>query len=185
MLTKEKLKFNPALERQARRWIEAVLGEELSADQTLMQALRTGAVLCRVVQRLLPNQIIKINERNQAYNHRVRTAGTLTPRPSACADRVRRSAGDFASLGKHRDVPEGMRPARPAVHGPVQLGRPVRRKERQPGIVRRYRLATISETFLLIARSSATGLCRSGVEQHSCAGQARQAPGHGRACDRR
>jgi len=78
MLTKEKLKFNPALERQARRWIEAVLGEELPADQTLMQALRTGAVLCRVAQRLLPNQTIKINERNQAYNHRVRktTAGS-------------------------------------------------------------------------------------------------------------
>jgi len=126
MLTKEKLKFNPALERQARRWIEAVLGEELPADLTLMQALRTGAVLCRVVQRLLPNQTIKINERNQAYNHRVRTARTLTPRTSGRADRLRRSAGDFTSLGEHRDVPEGVRPARPAIHGPVQLGRSVR-----------------------------------------------------------
>ena len=84
LLTKAQLKYNPTLERQARRWIEDVLHEPLPTSATLAAALKTGVILCRVVNTIKPNIVPKINERNQPYSHRVRCRATPLPPPLAC-----------------------------------------------------------------------------------------------------
>jgi hypothetical protein len=63
---KEELKHSPELERMARNWIEAVLGEPLPFP-SFVQSLKSGVVLCKLMNKLQPGEIPRINQSNIAY----------------------------------------------------------------------------------------------------------------------
>lgn len=46
---KEEFKYNPELERMAKKWIEDVLQERLAQGQSLIELLKPGVILCRWV----------------------------------------------------------------------------------------------------------------------------------------
>ena len=45
-------KYDPEMEAEARSWVEAVLGEKL--EGTFQEALKSGVVLCNLVNALVP-----------------------------------------------------------------------------------------------------------------------------------
>ncbi|CAG7785971.1 unnamed protein product [Allacma fusca] len=51
-------KRDPEQEREAKEWIESVLGEKLSGYE---DALKDGQILCRVMNKLKPGSIAKVN----------------------------------------------------------------------------------------------------------------------------
>lgn len=57
---KEQFKYDPLLERQARAWIEAVLDESLPTE-SLAQVLKSGVILCRLVNEIRPGSVATIN----------------------------------------------------------------------------------------------------------------------------
>ncbi|MDP2436153.1 MAG: hypothetical protein Q8P67_10455, partial [archaeon] len=46
---KEEFKYDASLEVGASAWISAVLGEELPPQQSFVEAIRSGVLLCRIV----------------------------------------------------------------------------------------------------------------------------------------
>eukprot|EP00742_Colponemidia_sp_Colp-10_P005575 GILJ01005958.1.p1 GENE.GILJ01005958.1~~GILJ01005958.1.p1 ORF type:complete len:401 (-),score=53.83 GILJ01005958.1:179-1381(-) len=56
---KASMKYDPELERQAVTWIQAVIGESLVG--AFADALKTGEVLCRLINALSPGRIKRIN----------------------------------------------------------------------------------------------------------------------------
>jgi hypothetical protein len=64
--TKEEFKYIPELERTARQWIEAVTGIK-QPDQTFPQYLKSGIVLCKLINTVKPNAVTKVNEGTVAY----------------------------------------------------------------------------------------------------------------------
>jgi hypothetical protein len=54
-------KRDPEQEREAKEWIESVLGEPLPAGLSYEDTLRDGIVLCKVMNKLKPGSIPKIN----------------------------------------------------------------------------------------------------------------------------
>ena len=57
---KQQAKFDYDLERRLREWIEETLGEKLS-DDDLGNALKSGIVLCNLINKIKPGSIKKIN----------------------------------------------------------------------------------------------------------------------------
>jgi hypothetical protein len=55
---KEGLKYNPVLERMARKWIEAVLERPLEGP--FQEVLKSGVVLCEFLNRIVPNAVKSI-----------------------------------------------------------------------------------------------------------------------------
>jgi hypothetical protein len=55
-------KRDPQQEADAREWIESVLGEKFPAGAAYEDVLKDGQVLCRVMNKLKPNAIPKIND---------------------------------------------------------------------------------------------------------------------------
>jgi len=55
-------KRNPEEERAAREWIESVLGEKFPPKALLEDLLQDGVVLCKVMNKLKPGAIPKIND---------------------------------------------------------------------------------------------------------------------------
>jgi len=64
--TKEEFKYIPELERTARQWIETVTGIK-DSEQTFPQYLKSGVVLCKLINIVKPNAVPKINEGTIAY----------------------------------------------------------------------------------------------------------------------
>ncbi|XP_039277044.1 muscle-specific protein 20 isoform X2 [Nilaparvata lugens] len=52
---------DPEMEWEAQEWIEAVIGEKFPGGVTFDDALRDGVILCKLMQKLLPGSIKKIN----------------------------------------------------------------------------------------------------------------------------
>lgn len=63
---KDDLKYNPELERMARNWIESVIGETLP-DPSLHRSLKSGVILCRLINKIKPNTITKINSSSISF----------------------------------------------------------------------------------------------------------------------
>lgn len=53
-------KRDPALEGEVLAWIEAILGEKLPAG-SFEEVLRDGVILCKLISKLLPGSVPKIN----------------------------------------------------------------------------------------------------------------------------
>lgn len=71
-MLKQQAKFDFALERKLWTWIEECLNEKLvGAD--LGAVLKDGVVLCRLVNRIKPNSVKKINHRDVALMKMVRS----------------------------------------------------------------------------------------------------------------
>lgn len=54
-------KREPEKEIEAQRWIEAVIGERFPSDLPYELVLRNGIVLCKLMNRLQPGIISKVN----------------------------------------------------------------------------------------------------------------------------
>jgi hypothetical protein len=63
---KAKGKYDPKMEVSARAWIEAVLGEPLGAG-SLQAELKSGEVLCRVINTIKPGSVKKINQMKMPF----------------------------------------------------------------------------------------------------------------------
>jgi len=55
-------KRDPLQEQQAREWIESILGQKFPASAAYEDLLQDGIVLCKVMNKLKPGAIPKINE---------------------------------------------------------------------------------------------------------------------------
>jgi len=55
-------KRDPAQEQEAQEWIESILGEKFPKGQAYEDVLHDGQVLCKVLNKLKPGSIPKINE---------------------------------------------------------------------------------------------------------------------------
>jgi len=55
-------KRDPVQEMEAQKWIETVLGEKFPAGAAYEDVLQDGRILCRVMNKLKPGSIPKINE---------------------------------------------------------------------------------------------------------------------------
>jgi len=63
---KAKEKYDPKLEQEAKSWIEEVTGEKLTGN-SFAQVLKSGVVLCNLINKLKANTIGKINKQNMAF----------------------------------------------------------------------------------------------------------------------
>lgn len=54
-------------EAEAQRWIETIIGEKFPAGQTFEDSLRNGIILCKLMNRLCPGIIQKINTSGGDY----------------------------------------------------------------------------------------------------------------------
>ncbi|RZF33243.1 hypothetical protein LSTR_LSTR013004 [Laodelphax striatellus] len=52
---------DPDMEYEAQEWIEAVIGEKFPSGVAFEDALRDGVILCKLMQKLMPGCIKKIN----------------------------------------------------------------------------------------------------------------------------
>ena len=61
---KQKSKYDPQQEQEARLWIEQVIGERLPSTQDFISSLRSGVVLVKLLNKILPanHQQFKYNE---------------------------------------------------------------------------------------------------------------------------
>jgi len=55
-------KRDPEQERQALEWIQSILGEKFASNSVYEDILQDGIVLCKVMNKLKPGSIPKINE---------------------------------------------------------------------------------------------------------------------------
>ena len=63
---KQASKYDPELERQARDWLEAVVGEPFPAG-SFHEALKDGVYLCKTINILQPGSVPKINTGKMAF----------------------------------------------------------------------------------------------------------------------
>lgn len=54
-------KRDPEQEKEAQAWIEAVIGERFPPGEPYENALRDGIILCKLMNRLAPGIVSKIN----------------------------------------------------------------------------------------------------------------------------
>ena len=66
VMIKEELKHSPELERMARNWIESVLGEPFPSTSFAI-SLKSGVILCKLMNKLKPGEMSRINQSNIAY----------------------------------------------------------------------------------------------------------------------
>jgi len=57
--------FDPKLEREALQWISSVTGEHLSGS--IYESLKSGIVLCKLMNKLQPGKISKIGTGNMPF----------------------------------------------------------------------------------------------------------------------
>lgn len=60
-------KRDPEQERQVQEWIESILGEQFPAGVVYEDVLRDGQVLCKVMNKLKPGAIPKINDQGGQF----------------------------------------------------------------------------------------------------------------------
>lgn len=63
--TKEEFKFDSEVAAAVRKWLQECLNENISAD--LIGAIKSGVVLCKLLNKIKPNTVGKIYEGNVAY----------------------------------------------------------------------------------------------------------------------
>jgi hypothetical protein len=63
---KKNAKYDPNQEREVRQWIEAVTGEKF-ASNNFQQSLKDGKLLCKLMNKLKPGIIPKINAQNMPF----------------------------------------------------------------------------------------------------------------------
>ncbi|KAF4523285.1 hypothetical protein B566_EDAN009408 [Ephemera danica] len=68
-------KRDVAQEKEAQEWIEAVLGEKFPAGQLYEDVLRDGQVLCRLMNKLQPGSIQKINSSGGQFQQALKAYG--------------------------------------------------------------------------------------------------------------
>ncbi|XP_076653395.1 muscle-specific protein 20 transgelin [Halictus rubicundus] len=54
-------KRNPEQEREAKEWIESILGQKFPQGETFEDVLKDGQVLCHLMNKISPGSITKIN----------------------------------------------------------------------------------------------------------------------------
>jgi hypothetical protein len=59
-------KYDATAEQQAQNWIEAVTGEQFG-DQSFGDALKSGVVLCQLINKIRPNTVRKINQMKMPF----------------------------------------------------------------------------------------------------------------------
>jgi len=57
--------YDPKLEADAKQWIESVTGEKLGGD--VHEALKSGVVLCNLINKLYPGKVAKIGKGNMPF----------------------------------------------------------------------------------------------------------------------
>jgi len=65
---KQKEKNSPDLENGCRQWISQMVGEKIEGD--LAEALKSGVILCKLLNKIRPNTIEKYNTKNVALAER-------------------------------------------------------------------------------------------------------------------
>jgi len=55
-------KRDPVKDKEAQQWVESVLGVKFPANQAYEDVLKDGQVLCKLINKLKPNSVAKINE---------------------------------------------------------------------------------------------------------------------------
>ena len=63
---KQASKYDPALEEDAKKWLQAVTGEPFPAG-SFYEALKDGVYLCKAMNKLVPGSIRKINTSKMAF----------------------------------------------------------------------------------------------------------------------
>ncbi|EGC31824.1 hypothetical protein DICPUDRAFT_156272 [Dictyostelium purpureum] len=66
---KQRAKRDPQLEKELAQWIEKAIGEKLKYPNDLIESLRSGIVLCKLINTLLPGTIKSVNTRDTALHH--------------------------------------------------------------------------------------------------------------------
>ena len=67
--TKEEFKYSPELEDGAKKWIRQLLGDEtLFTKESLQSTLKSGVILCRLINTIVPGTISKINTSSFNYS---------------------------------------------------------------------------------------------------------------------
>lgn len=59
-------KYDAGMEQQARDWLEAVAGEPFPSG-SFHEALKDGTYLCKVINKLQPGSVPKINQSKMAF----------------------------------------------------------------------------------------------------------------------
>ncbi|KAI9003228.1 calponin homology domain-containing protein [Gaertneriomyces semiglobifer] len=59
-------KYDPQREKQAREWIEEVVGEKFPSDD-FQESLKNGVLLCKLIKKLSPDLTIKWNESKMPF----------------------------------------------------------------------------------------------------------------------
>jgi hypothetical protein len=63
LAAKQKAKYDPGQEQEARLWIEQVTGDQLPANEDFIDTLRSGVVLVKLLNKILPpDQAVKFND---------------------------------------------------------------------------------------------------------------------------
>jgi len=70
-------KYDPELEDRAAEWIEGVTGES-GVKGNFAEALKSGVILCKLLNTIKPGSIKKINEQNMAFKQRENISNWLT-----------------------------------------------------------------------------------------------------------
>ena len=68
---------DPTMEAEARAWIEAVIGEG-PLEGTLQEALKSGVVLCNLINKIKPGTVKKINKMKMPFMQMENIAAYLT-----------------------------------------------------------------------------------------------------------
>lgn len=63
---KQSGKYDPKLEKEAREWLQAVVGEPFPAG-SFHEALKDGVYLCKAINKLAPGSVPKINQSKMAF----------------------------------------------------------------------------------------------------------------------
>jgi len=63
---KQKEKSDPELESHCRQWVSQMLGEKIDGD--LSEALKSGVILCKLLNKIKPNTIEKFNTKKCAIS---------------------------------------------------------------------------------------------------------------------
>jgi len=63
---KQSGKYDPKLEKEAREWLQSVVGEPFPAG-SFHEALKDGVYLCKAINKLAPGSVPKINQSKMAF----------------------------------------------------------------------------------------------------------------------
>ena len=86
---KAALKYDHGLEADTRKWLEALLGEPLSTDEPLVDALHSGVALCDLLNAIEPGAVAKVRRGEEGR----------PPKAFHCIENVGNFLGGLQALG--------------------------------------------------------------------------------------